>query len=151
MHISSRTRLLARSAAAAAALLTLAACSSPAEPAARTTAATSTSFSISGQVAVQAKDYSGPEGCSTNAGYADVAPGAQVVVTDQGGATVALGQLGSVTADHVHADCVYSISVDGVPTGKDFYGVQVTHRGAVQFTEDQVRSPISLTIGANAG
>jgi hypothetical protein len=34
-----------------------------------------------------------------------------------------------------------------VPAGKKFYGVSVSHRGTVQFTEQEIKAGPGLTIG----
>ncbi|MGC4769187.1 hypothetical protein ACLQ25_09430 [Micromonospora sp. DT44] len=91
-------------------------------------------------------------GCQGSGGYDDVTPGAQVTITDAAGATVGLGKLGNgileTAAGAATADgCKFTFTVKDVPTGKDFYGVEVSHRGKVQYPEQQVFGALALTIG----
>lgn len=90
--------------------------------------------------------------CTVGGGYADIRSGAQVVVTDDGGKTIALGELGGGTLLLPDLDtwgtrsCVFSFSVQ-VPGGHDFYGVEVTHRGVVRYTAEQLRQPVAMSLG----
>lgn len=84
--------------------------------------------------------------CATTGGYADIRRGAQVVVTDASSATIALGQLGYGSWDR-QKGCVFLFTVADVPAGHRFYGVEVTHRGRLQFSAEQVAEPLALTIG----
>lgn len=87
------------------------------------------------------------EACTLPDGYSDI-PGAQVVVTDASSRVIALGNLpatgrmSSIPPRH----CVFNFSLD-VPEGHDFYGVEVAHRGRVQYTRDKLYTPITLTLG----
>ena len=88
--------------------------------------------------------------CKGTGGYSDLAPGAEVVISDSTGRTLAIGQVGSTKSsksDDLH--CTLPFEVEQVPLGKGFYGVQVGHRNAVQFTEAQLKAgAASLTIGS---
>lgn len=79
-------------------------------------------------------------------GYADIKEGTQVVLTDEH-QTV----LGTVTLDIQHgtyaAPCSWVFTIANVPTGKSFYGVTISHRGTVQYTEAQLREGVNLSIG----
>jgi hypothetical protein len=45
-------------------------------------------------------------------------------------------------------DSFDSSVIDDVPPGKKFYGEEVTHRGRLQYSEDEVqRTSLELTIG----
>lgn len=89
-------------------------------------------------------------GCAGASGYSDIAEGTAVTVSDATGTTVALGRL-----DHGRNDgslgrqqCSFTFVVAGVPAGKGFYGVEVSHRGRVQYTEAELTSrPLKLTLG----
>lgn len=87
----------------------------------------------------------GDNNCAGSTGYDDLRDGSEVVISENGGKTVAVGALeGSRNA----ADrCVFSFNISGVPSGKKFYGVSVTHRGVVQFSEQEMKSGPGLTIG----
>jgi hypothetical protein len=81
--------------------------------------------------------------CLGLSGYGDIVPGAQVTVTDDSGRTIAVGSLdaGSVTPDGA---CRFTFTVPA-PSGAEFFGVEVTHRGIVQFPADEVgRADLTL-------
>ena len=82
--------------------------------------------------------------CTGDGGYSDIAAGAQVVVTDAAGATVAVGRLGE--GSWVGAHCEFPFAVD-VPSGSEFYGIEVSHRGVVQYPRRRLADPIVLTLG----
>ncbi|MEV4096953.1 hypothetical protein [Streptosporangium saharense] len=84
--------------------------------------------------------------CVTTGGYSDIQEGAQVVVTDASGTTVALGRLAYGSWNR-HTGCVFLFNVPDVPGGHKFYGVEVGHRGRLQYTAEQVAQPLALTIG----
>lgn len=92
--------------------------------------------------------------CAGTDGFDDVRTGAQVVVTDAGGATVAVGTLGeglasyqTVNGESLAISCKFSFAIPDVPAGKGFYGVAVTHRGSMQYQEAQLREALQLTLG----
>jgi hypothetical protein len=82
-------------------------------------------------------------GCFTGGGYADIAPGAQVVIKDAAGKVLATTTLGPGTGAGI---CTFPFHAD-VPRGSDFYGVGLGRRGVVQFTADQLAAGVHLTIG----
>lgn len=86
-------------------------------------------------------------------GYADVAAGAQVIVTDPAGKVVGTGTLG---AGKVEVNpklgspakiCTFPFTVTGVPTGLSTYGIQVSHRGVLQYRETDLAGPVILDLG----
>lgn len=86
------------------------------------------------------------DGCEGTGGYNDLHQGTPVTVTDQTGAIVALG---SLTSGVPSGDsCMFVFGVSNVPAGKGFYGVAVSHRGSVQYTEQQLRDGVSLSVGS---
>lgn len=85
--------------------------------------------------------------CFGRAGYGDLIPGGAVDVTDNAGKTVAIGTITDNGTTVGSSTCVLPFTVSGVPAGKRFYGVTVTHRGVVQFTEAQMKAGVSLKIG----
>lgn len=110
-------------------------------------------FAISGAITLGSTDYdSEADGsCVGTGGYDDLQPGGQVVVTDPAGTTVAVGQItdGQVEEDDngIHS-CRLTFQVTDVPAGKKFYGVEVTNRGRLQYSEDEVqRTHLELSIG----
>lgn len=83
-------------------------------------------------------------------GYDDIREGAQVVVSDEAGATIALGRLGSGVfrrRDDGSKGCDFPFAVEQVPPGHGFYGVEVSHRGRLQYTAEQARRPLELELG----
>lgn len=74
-------------------------------------------------------------------GYGDIRTGTQVVVTDEHNTTLGVGEL--VAA----GTCRWTFTVTGVPAGRSFYGVTVSRRGTVQYTEAQLRQPLALGLG----
>jgi hypothetical protein len=92
--------------------------------------------------------------CTGSRGFDDIAQGAQVVVRDSTGKTVALGQLdagqltASITDDSVGAPCQFIIRIDGVKatSGSAFYSIEVAHRGQIQFTRPNAGN-LALTLG----
>lgn len=86
-------------------------------------------------------------GCEGTGGYSDITSGATVVVADAAGKTLALGDLlVSKLADS--STCIFGFTVDGVPAGKKFYGIEVSHRGFVQFSEAQLKGAPALSLGS---
>ncbi len=80
-------------------------------------------------------------------GYSDLTEGAQVVVTDASGTTVAFGSLADGTISG--AGFTFTFSVPNVPA-LDIYGIKLTHRGTLQYSFDELQQQdwdISLTVG----
>jgi len=90
--------------------------------------------------------------CAGYQGYSDIAAGAPVVITDQGGTVIATGQLatGSAAVDTATGratSCVLDFTVPDVPD-RPFYGVAVSHRGTVTFSAADARAANArLTLG----
>ena len=137
-------------------LLALTACSGDKRP---TQAATSSSIRVVGSVSINAAFgavsagteildptaapvHTGP--CKTTEGYSDIASGASVVISDDKANTLAITDLGAGNFD-ANGVCVFDFTAS-VPAGKGFYGISVTHRGTVKFSEADVRHP-ALTLG----
>lgn len=94
--------------------------------------------------------------CSSTRGYTDIAPGAPVVIHDASGEVVAMGSLQAGRAadlfeageQQLAAACAFEFEVADVPSGA-VYGVQVSHRGTVTFSDDQVMlGQVTLTLGS---
>lgn len=83
--------------------------------------------------------------CVTGGGYSDIKEGAQVVITDEANKTIALGHLEGGTLDG--ARCVFPFSLPDVPAGHRFYGIEVSHRGRLQYTAEQLAVSLQLTVG----
>lgn len=113
-----------------------------------------TSFTITGSMTLTDSDINNPSissdaagNCHGTGGYSDLQDGAQVIVTDPAGKTVALGTLGEGVEATV-TSCLFPVNVPAVPTGLQFYGVAVTHRGSVQYSPEQLKTGVSLTLGS---
>jgi hypothetical protein len=94
--------------------------------------------------------------CHGYQGFDDIQSGAQVIVRDSAGTTVATGTLDQGKAENIvdsgqgfkqATTCALPFTVNGVPAGKNFYSVEVSHRGQQQYNEQQMHSPISLSLG----
>jgi hypothetical protein len=85
--------------------------------------------------------------CATDGldGYDDVVTGTQVVVRDDAGNTVAVGDLNGAKATDVGCDYIFHLS--DVPAGKKFYEVEVGSRGGVQYTEEELREGVGVELG----
>lgn len=83
--------------------------------------------------------------CAPDDGYSDVRPGMQIVVEDESSKTLAVGTLGE--PESASGECVFKFTVTGVPTGHKFYKVVSGRRGAVEYTENQLRTGVNLTLG----
>lgn len=86
------------------------------------------------------------QSCQGTGGYQDIRTGAQVVVTDPAGKTVALASLSSGRVVTPFEECRFDFGV-GVPTGLAFYGVAIGNRKPYQVNGDVVSSPLALTLG----
>ena len=113
-----------------------------------------TTLTVNGEVQLKGDDFrynSDTMTCAGKGGYEDLTPGAQVVVTDEAGAVIGSGQIvtGStrvVDEQYQLKACVLTFTVDDVPAGKKFYGVEVTHRGRLQYTEHDLQQTIQMSI-----
>lgn len=83
--------------------------------------------------------------CTTDGGYDDIRDGAQVLIINGAGETLAIGRLGP--GEQVALRCEFSWVVNDVPRGEGFYGVQVAGRGGPQYSEQDMLLPIDLTLG----
>lgn len=125
----------------------------------------SAAFSAHGAITVTGEDNVGiisdavtpGQECFGAGGAADIAPGAQVVVTDASGRTVAVGkmEMGRTTEHKRYKNprydeqCVVPFTVSDVPSGEKFYGIKVGQRPATQETEAEMRAApgLKLSIG----
>lgn len=108
-------------------------------------------FTVSGTVTLTSADIlTGGGTCFGDGGYSDLQPGAQVVVRDAQGATVAAGSLGPGARPkgerYRNVMCEFPFTVEGVPSGGDLYSVEVGSRGEVTFREADAGS-LALTLG----
>lgn len=106
-------------------------------------------FTATGTLTLSSADGGGISAgasCSGTAGFDDIREGTQVVIRDETGTTVGVGRLenarslGSTT-------CVFSFTVTGVEGGADFYDVEVSRRGGITFSQEELEQGVSLTLG----
>jgi hypothetical protein len=90
--------------------------------------------------------------CEAADGFDDIHAGTQVVIADETGATVALGDLNGgnlqgTEGDPVFTlDCGFDFIVPDIPVGHPFYKVSIGRRGTQEYTAAQLREPIELTL-----
>lgn len=91
--------------------------------------------------------YGLPDGfeCAGEDGYKDIGPGAAVTVTDESGTLLAKGAI--ATSSGGSSGCWLDFTVSGVPRGKSFYKVEVSHRGELTYTESEVESGLVFSLG----
>jgi D-arabinose 1-dehydrogenase-like Zn-dependent alcohol dehydrogenase len=87
--------------------------------------------------------------CSGTGGYDDIDLGTSVVVTNEQGTVVGTGSLGpgSTTSS---LDCDFTFTVADLPEAR-FYGIEVSHRGRVTFSRQQLDQDgwdVGLTLGS---
>jgi hypothetical protein len=113
---------------------------------ASTTSPTATTFTVSGSMVLH--DGFGADGvpCSGDGGYSDIAEGTQVVISDESSKTLAVGVLKAGRRDS-NGRCKFPFEVLRVPTGQSFYGIEVSHRGRLQYSESQIRQGLQLSLG----
>lgn len=113
--------------------------------------AAAATFSVTGTMELKAGQFISDDNqsCRGQDGYDDLTMGASVTITDASGTVVALGEVNSMHNDDGMAGaCDLGFKVDGVPAGKGFYGVEVSHRGAVKEPEAELKAgSVQLTIG----
>lgn len=84
--------------------------------------------------------------CTGHDGYSDILGGTGVTVSDATGATIALGRLDSGRIGG--GNCNFTFEVADVPTGKRFYGIEISHRGVVKYPEQDLFShTVELHLG----
>jgi hypothetical protein len=107
-------------------------------------------FTVTGTFAITAPAGTyNPATYCTGAGYADVHTGTEVVLSDEAGKTLAVGQLvaDASLGDASRRGCAYTFTLTGVPAGIKIYGLTMSHRGTVHYTEAQLRAGPHLTLG----
>ncbi|MER6135567.1 hypothetical protein [Streptomyces sp. NPDC001815] len=104
-------------------------------------------FTLTGSFEL-AKDAvrNGLGGCKGSGGFDDIAEGTAVTVYDAAGTVIATGHLGDSTLSS--GTCTFDVAVEGVPKGKEFYKVEISHRGTVQLSADDAEAGL---FGASLG
>ncbi|WP_166026330.1 hypothetical protein [Streptomyces chilikensis] len=101
---------------------------------------TATPFSTDGTLTLQdaGAGLDAGEICSGTGGYSDIDFGTQVTVTDADGTLVAMGLLS--LGEKTDAGCEFPFTVDDITPGSKFYTVEVSHRGGLTQTEEDLRA-----------
>ncbi|WP_072805152.1 hypothetical protein [Rhodococcoides yunnanense] len=91
--------------------------------------------------------YGLPDGfeCAGKGGYKDIGPGTAVTVADETGTLLAKGVI--ATSYGGSNGCWLDFTVSGVPRGKAFYKVEVSHRGELTYTESEAQSGLVFSLG----
>jgi hypothetical protein len=92
-------------------------------------------LTLKGSNVATGADYTNCEGSD---GFDDIVEGAQVTVYDIDTKIVAVGSLGVGKSDG-KANCVFEVTVPGVPRGSKFYQVEISHRGKLQVSEAEAQ------------
>lgn len=79
-------------------------------------------------------------GCASP-GYDDIHQGTQATLTDAHNTVVSVAEL------DVIGTCHWRATFHKVPAGQSFYGITIGRRGALQFTEAELRQGAALSIG----
>lgn len=83
--------------------------------------------------------------CAGDDGYDDIGPNSSVTVSDQAGDVIATGQVQGSSGGA--STCTLTFSASDVPEGRDFYKVEISHRGELTFTEEEAKAGITMTLG----
>ena len=137
---------------AAALVLAVAGCGQDSEPAADPSP-TPAPITVRGQLTLELPNFVwNPGVCAGREAFDDLTEGASVVVTDNATVTVGMGKLGpgepALNPDDPGRakSCTFPFTVNDVPAGKGFYGIEVAGHGRVQFTESQLASPVEVEL-----
>lgn len=84
--------------------------------------------------------------CEGRGGYSDIHAGTQVVVKSASGEVLATGSLTGGTPTGI-TECTFSYSVGPIPGGQSNYGMTVSHRGDLYYSEDELKDGPALTLG----
>jgi hypothetical protein len=79
--------------------------------------------------------------CSGTGGYSDLTGGGAVTVKNESGTVIGTGSLDQGVSDTTYPTvvCHFSFTISNLPDAK-FYSIEVTHRGALTYSEDQLNS-----------
>lgn len=129
----------------------------PAKPTATSSSTGPGTFTVSGTVILSRGQFTWVSSenptCNGFNGFDDIRGGGQVTVTDASGKTLAVGSISRGNAEgittetdgtHRAAICPLPFSVLDVPRGVGPYGVKITHRGTLTYTEDQLIASLTL-------
>lgn len=77
--------------------------------------------------------------CRGSGGYSDLTAGAPVTIKNESGAIIATGSLDAGVSDPSYPTvvCRFSYTIANVP-GAKFYTIEVSHRGGLTYSQDQL-------------
>jgi hypothetical protein len=90
-------------------------------------------FTVNGDLQIVGGDCGG-------LGYGDITTGTEVTLTDDSGKVISVGQLMGASA------CKWTFTLADVPAGGKFYGITISHRGTLHYTEAQLRQGVHLSL-----
>lgn len=96
-------------------------------------------------------DETAQNDCVGEGGYADIEPGATVILTDESGKILGSSSLGVSSATSSGLSCVFPFTIADVPTDAAQYAVEVTHRGKVVNSRQDLEATawtFALTLGS---
>lgn len=115
--------------------------SDTAKPAAEEAEADPNTFDLTGDFTLTDGAISdGTGGCEGTGGYEDISLGTSVTVYDAAGAVIATDMLVLSEYDAAAGTCTFDVSVADVPTGHEFYQVEISHRGKIQLSAEEAQS-----------
>lgn len=107
----------------------------------RAAAPTAARETVSGTLTLHDSDavWSQGSSCAGDGGYVDIDAGASVTLTDEAGTIIGTTSLDSGTASGRY-DCELSFTFAPITPTARFYSVQVTHRGKVTDSAEELRA-----------
>lgn len=110
----------------------------------------SSEHSLKGSVTILLTPYSETRGCFTSStGYADISPGAAVVVEDGSGTTLATGRLSEPTQHpQIKAQCTWSFSL--LVPDADFYRLTIGGRDPLTYSSAELKT-LDWTVNLKLG
>lgn len=114
--------------------------------AAESSAAEAKTLAVYGELALDDSTAYASKCLITSKGYNDIRQGASVVLRDDTGRVVATGSLLAGLPDKQNSTCAYGFLIPDVPLAP-FYSLEITHRGEVTFTQDELRDTPTVTLG----
>lgn len=118
-------------------------------------ASTATRNAITGEITLGAKNYDKYVGsgdgtpCFGYRGYSDVKSGAQVLLLDGAGVTIATSSLNPGVVSNDRSECVFTFTLPDAPKA-DFYRVKISHRDGPTWSAADLEGRgwrVELTLG----
>jgi len=103
-------------------------------------------FTAKGTLGIVAVDSTTDDCSSGTGGYDDITEGASVVIYDASDKKLAIGSLKAGKEYGDNGLCVFKFKIPDIPSGKGPYGVEISHRGQIAFTEKEA-DDIGISLG----